>query len=563
LFCRRGSLIFKFMKHKKLIIAGLVVLLLIDMGLAYKSYQNNKNPNYETIAVRKGDIVERVSSIGAVESANQINLGFTTAGRIVDVKVKTGDRVSAGQILASQDSSDLIFQAQGAGAALESAAAKLAQLLAGSSAEEIAVAQTAAVNAQKNLDDTRASLSDAEALAKNSLNDAYQDGQRTLDTSLLALQNSLQSNTDTLEANKLAGVLSLLNPGALTDAKTQKTSADADYAAVRILAERSRLSLKQEDIDQAIEELRKALNSGYDALGHTYDALVATPTSSNISQAELDAYKTIIAAARTSLNTALTNLIAAFQSIASQRIANQTNLNTAQAKVTTAEGALATAKNQLSLKIAKPRQADIDLYQAQVRQAQASLSQIRNLISQKSIVSPIDGVITSLSFEKGEIVSPGQLAIAMNSLANFEIKSNIVESDIKKVKIGDPADITFDAFGEESVWNGRVVKIDPAQTVVQGVVYYTTTIALSGDDSQIKSGMTANLDIETDRHSDAVIIPIRSFKEAGGKKTAQLLENKNQMKEVEITTGLKDENGLIEVLSGLKEGQTIVIEKIK
>ena len=188
------------MKYKKIILIGLFILLLIDFGLIYQSYKNGQTPSYNFVTVKKGDIAETVSVTGSAEPASQINLQFTSSGRITDVKVNVGDKVSAGQILISQDSSDLAFQSESYEAALAIVQAKLSQLLAGASAEDIALAQTAVSNAQKNLDDVKETLSDAQTTADTSLTDVYEDAQRTLSSSLLTTQTSLQTNADTLDS---------------------------------------------------------------------------------------------------------------------------------------------------------------------------------------------------------------------------------------------------------------------------------------------------------------------------------------------------------------------------
>jgi len=538
----------------------LVILLIIDLVLAYRSYNAGQAPAYDLVEARKGEITQIVSATGSVTPASQIKLQFTTSGKITNVAVKINDKVSAGKVLVSQDTSDLVFQAQAAEAALQVALAKLNQLLAGSSEQEIALAQTAVANAQKSLDDAEKSLTNAKISADNALVKVYQDIQRTLDVSLLTLQNSLKTNSDTLESTDLESTFSVLDSQALIDAKALRITAEADYNTAKVLVSQATSSFDENKIDQAANVLKMALNSAYAALGRTYDAVVATVTSSSLTQTKLDTFKSNVAAARANLNTALTNIVSGQQAITSQKITNQANLDAAQANVTAAQGALQTAKDQLVLKQAGPRQVDIDLGQAQVRQAQAALDQIKNQIAQKNIVAPIDGVITDVLVEKGETAGPGQNVVLMNSLSNFEIKAEIPESDIAKIKVGDSVKITFDAFGKNEIWSGNVIKIDPAQIISQGVVYYRITVGLLGDDSKIKAGMTANLDIETARHNDALIIPARAVKEDNGKKIVKILDG-GQIKDVIIETGLKNTSGEIEVLSGLIGAEKLVIPK--
>jgi multidrug efflux pump subunit AcrA (membrane-fusion protein) len=548
------------MKHRKLILTGLIILLLIDFGLLYQGYKSGQTPNYDFVTVKKGDIAQTVSSTGSAEPASQINLQFTGSGRVTDIKVNVGDKVSAGQILISQDSSDLVFQAQSYEAALAIAQAKLSQLLSGASAEDIALAQTAVSNAQKNLDDAQKTLANAQTSADISLNDVYEDGQRTLSSSLLTTQTSLQANADALDSNKLNLYNSASNSQALTDAKNLRYQAELDYNSAKPIINGAISSFNQSSIDSALERLKSTVSFSISALARTYDVLLSVVISSQLTQTELDVFKTNIAAARTNLNTALTNLVSAQQTTASQKNTNQTNINTAQAAVTVDQGALQIVQDQLALKLARPRQSDVDLYTAQVKQAQANLNQVRNQIAQKSLIAPIDGIITDILFEKGEMASPTQTAISMNSLSDFEIKSDIAESDIAKIMLGNPVAVTFDAFGENEKWQGKVIKIDPAQTVIQGVVYYTTTVGLSGTDSKVKAGMTANLEIETSRHTDVLVIPLRAVQQNNNVKTVKIMEE-GQIKDRQVQTGIRNDQGEVEIISGLVEGQSVAIPK--
>ncbi|OGZ33955.1 MAG: hypothetical protein A2Y98_00575 [Candidatus Portnoybacteria bacterium RBG_19FT_COMBO_36_7] len=548
------------MQHRKLIILGLFILLAIDLGLLYQSYQSGKEPDYDFVKVKKGDIAQTVSATGSAQPASQINLQFVASGRITEIKANVGDKVSAGQVLMSQDSSDLAFQIQNYEAALAIVQAKFSQLLAGASAEDIAVAQTAVANAQKNLEEAQKTLANAQATAAASLTHVYEDAQRTLSSSLLTTQTSLQTNKDTLDSTELNINQTASNAQALIDARNLKYLAELDYNSVLPTINAAASTYNESDIDSALERLKTTATFSINALNRTYDVLLSVVISSSLTQTELDAFKTSISAARTNLNTALTNLVAAQQTIISQKNTNQTNINTAQAAFSSAEGTLATAQSQLALKLASPRQSDIDLYTAQVKQAQANLNQARNQVAQKSLTAPINGIITDIPFEKGEMALSSQTAVSMNSLSDFEIKSDIAESDIAKIIAGNPAEITFDAFRENEKWQGKVIKIDPAQTVVQGVVYYKITIGLSGTDSKVKAGMTANLEIETSRHENALIIPLRAIEQNNNVKIVKIMEN-GQIKEKEVQTGIRNNEGEVEIISGLIEGQAVAISK--
>jgi len=59
--------------------------------------------------------------------------------------------------------------------------------------------------------------------------------------------------------------------------------------------------------------------------------------------------------------------------------------------------------------------------------------------------------------------------------------------------------MTLDALGPDEKFAGQIIKINPAETVVSGVIYYQITSIFDAEDERIKSGMTVNLDIETDK----------------------------------------------------------------
>jgi len=547
------------MRHKKIIVIGLFILLLLDLGLAYQSYQNGKTPGYETVVVKRGDIAEKISVTGTAQPASSLDLQFTSSGKVNDVRVKVGDNVKAGQVLVSLDTSDLNFQAQAQAAALQSAQARLEQLLAGASQEDIALAQTAVANAEKSLEDAKKSLKDSEDSAKNSLFGVFQSWQRTLQASYLTAQNSIKTNYDTLYSPKINNSSSISDLQALIDAKDLHWSVENEYNATKTFIDSALSQTNESDIAIASTKLNSVLFLLVSSMSRTYDALNSAIISPSFFQTELDAFKASIVAARTNANTALTNTVSSEQAVSSQKTINQANLTAAQTKVTVAEGTLNSAKDQLILKLVKPRQVDIDLKQAEIAQAQASLNQIKNQIAQKILVAPIEGVITAVGIEKGEIASLGKTIVSMASLSDFEIKSDIAESDIAKVKIGNSVSITFDAFGESETFSGKVVKIDPAQTVISGIVYYRTTVGFDSSSGKIKSGMTANLDIETSRHENALILPLRAISDNGAEKKVKYLDG-DKIAEKMVEAGIKSDQGEIEILSGVGEGEKIVIE---
>ncbi|MBU0698337.1 MAG: HlyD family efflux transporter periplasmic adaptor subunit, partial [Proteobacteria bacterium] len=159
----------------------------------------------------------------------------------------------------------------------------------------------------------------------------------------------------------------------------------------------------------------------------------------------------------------------------------------AQAKVDTSYRAWLVAEAQLNQLKAGARAQDISLAQAQVAQAQASLDLVRNQINNNILKAPLDGTITKKSYEAGEQFSSAKPVFSLLGINNFEIEVDVSEADITKVAINDQTEVTLDAFGEDIKFSGQVSFIEPAETVIQDVIYYKVKINFDGKDKDVKS----------------------------------------------------------------------------
>lgn len=245
--------------------------------------------------------------------------------------------------------------------------------------------------------------------------------------------------------------------------------------------------------------------------------------------------------ALTEVSSATTAANGAAQSIASQKI----TIDQLQA--------------QLNLKLAGSAQEDIDAQAAIVEQAQASMASIAAKIQKASLVSPITGTVTRQDTKVGQIAPPGVVLVSIISDQGLEVNANITEADIGKVKIGDPAVMTLDAF-QGKTFSGKVAYIDPGETVIEGVPTYKTTFQFDDLGPDVKPGMTANIDITTATRENAIYIPQRAVTTAAnGTRTVQVYHGQKAPLEARsVTVGLRDENGNIEIASGLNEGEVVV-----
>ena len=225
-----------------------------------------------------------------------------------------------------------------------------------------------------------------------------------------------------------------------------------------------------------------------------------------------------------------------------------------QADLASAQATLVQAKNDLDTLLAGPDANTLDIAQNGVEQAQISLEQVQIQLQEAQIVAPFDGVVTQLDTKLAQ--SSGSSTIQIADLDHLEIVVNMAEVDVNQIKVGQPAEITFDAV-PDAVVQGEVAVIAPAGVLTQGVVNYPVTVALNNPDTSVKTGMTANLNIIVDQRDNALMVPNRAVRTVGRQKMVTVLFEGQDI-QVPVQTGLSNDT-MTEITSGLKEGDEVVL----
>lgn len=532
----------------------LVLIIILGGGITYKIFFSQRNNGYKVAKVERRDIVQEVSSTGRVKRGDMIDLGFDEPGKIEKIYVGVGDRVKEDDFLIKLDTEQLSIRLNEAEAALNLAKAQLNKLFAGASDEEIKAARTVVENANIALRNAKQNLKNIMRQADENLQSVYENALNVLDASYIRVSNAA-SDVDVIQ--KL--YFNFNNQDSM-DVKEQKERINNSRDVIKDYLDLAKQESTHENIDLAIEKTRENLNVIYDAL-EIIREICDKPIWQNLVSSS---YKTALDSHKSYINSALTNIVSAQQNITLTKITNKTNIDSAQAKVDSARGALREAQDNLDLVLAPPRQEDIDFYQAQVDQAQAKVNLLRHQINKSILKAPVDGEIVKINKEIGEQVNLGEPVLSLIPQDPFQIEIDVAEVDIGKVHLGDQAKITLDAFPEIK-FSGKVIEIDPAETVIAGVVYYKAKVSLDsqGCKVEIKPGMTASVDIITDQRENVLVVPSRAIIEKDNKKFVRIPQTQGGYTLKEVQTGLKGNQGYIEIISGLQEGEEIIsfIEK--
>lgn len=336
------------------------------------------------------------------------------------------------------------------------------------------------------------------------------------------------------------------------------------------------------------------------------NAINTSRAALNTSQADYDRAQVERANAEIELKRA-TDLLESGISSRSNYDTAKMRFDSAVASVNAAKARVEQAKVQITDSEIRVKQAKagLDSSNARVAQQKASLAQQTDLLSKTTQYATIDGVVGGPivqvgTFALSNLSSTALMIIADMSLINVEVK--VDETDITNVKYGQKAKVKVDALGEQEI-EGEVVEIAQtaltrsgqtiAQTATSGsqeAKDFKVVIRLNVKDDvrdRLRPGMSATTVITTDRHENVVAVPLQALVERdpqqikndaaktdnqnSGQNPAQsqnpkdkkpvkglfVVEN-NKTLFAPVETGITGEND-IEIKSGLKEGQEIVI----
>lgn len=166
-------------------------------------------------------------------------------------------------------------------------------------------------------------------------------------------------------------------------------------------------------------------------------------------------------------------------------------------------------------------QANWQATEAQVKTFRARLEKAQDNLRKTSILAPMQGVVTFLNAEVGEIAqaqtsfTQGKTLMIISDLSVFEVEVDVDETQIAKIDLGQPAEIRVDAF-RDTIFSGKVVEIGNSASVTgEGTDNYTTSfrvkIRFAETEMTIRPGMSATVDITTATDTDAILVPYASI----------------------------------------------------
>jgi len=237
----------------------------------------------------------------------------------------------------------------------------------------------------------------------------------------------------------------------------------------------------------------------------------------------------------------------------------QSELDTATANAEATEAQVASAIAALA-RVEQARESA----ERRVLQGRAEQTRARDLLEKTEITAPIDGVVTRLDVEEGEMVvvgvqnQPGSILMTVSDLSAINAEVKVAEADVLRLKTDNPATVSLEAAGGRT-FPGRVVEIGASalpQVGTQAAAReFRVKVRLSGDTSALRPGLTCDAEILVAEKTNVLTVPLQAVVQRGDATGVFVVQN-DVATFTPVTSGII--GGLSIEVGGLAEGATIV-----
>lgn len=255
-----------------------------------------------------------------------------------------------------------------------------------------------------------------------------------------------------------------------------------------------------------------------------------------------------------------------------KKLASQEEYDTAETQAIQAGADLENARIRIEEldtqeKSLELKREDVNLAQAQVESDRIALSNAQQRLADTKVYAPIAGIVSVRNVQIGQIISSGisnvgggTTVLTLSDLSRLFVLASVDESDIGKVRVGQAATITADAFPGRT-FRGKVVRIATKGVSTSNVVTFEVKIEILGKNKlMLKPEMTANIEIVAQEEKSALLVPVEAVSRKKKLQIVNVQKADGTTEERPVTVGISD-GVKIAITSGLNEGETVVIRE--
>lgn len=521
--------------HFKKSIIGIAIIIASIIALTI-----NKNEQVVYGEAKVQDITKSVTITGTVIAKEESALSFEKAGKIENINVTEGDKVIKGQTLANINMANDYATLTSAEGTYENALANLNDINKGPTDIELKIKEENVVSNTNNLllanssavDTARIIYSGVFDIINNKLSSLFNYNGINYTLNKNSCNQALASKIE----NKRKELDTILKD---FDTYTRNFILNNDNTNINIEADNKMVN----SLSDSATYMTRQASFMVDDLNELYSS------SCSINDTSSNEIKTIISNNKKTLESIVGNL----NTTKSQILTYRNNYkNSVLLLEQTKDGATEQKIKSLS---------------ALVKNSKGIYENAKANYNKNFIFAPFDGIITKVNINKGETSSPNTVAINIISDNDYEIKAKLTETDLNKVKVADKAKITFDAFGDNVIYEGEISYIEESSTKEGNNNYYYAKISLTKNDIKVKPGMNAEIKVITETKANVLTIPNKYIMYKDNKYIVKKYNNKNtsgvskasekDFVDGEIKTGIIGDNGDVEVLEGLELGDKL------
>ena len=455
-------------------------------------------PSVRTATVERGTVDAVVRANGALQAVTQQNLGFVKGGELVVLNVNVGDRVSAGQAVASVDPGPARSAVQQANAALTQAQANLNNAVDGNAVQR---AQDALASAQANLqalDDQAATVEQADQSAIDSAERQVEFDKRQLEEA----QQQLDSCT-----------------------AIPPTSCAAQQ--------------------QAVDAAKRALVASKAALDAAEQRLL-------VDQAQFDV----------SISQAQGQVSAAEGELTNQTINRPNMIQSLTAAVSSAQAQVQNAQRDLDDTVLRsPVVGTVAVINGTLGEIIGPNSSTTPLSPGSRAALPgADTPQAAGAAATGAGVvgaASGKPFIVLADVQAFQVVAQFPEADAVQILPNQGAKVTFEAIPDLTV-PGTVLSVAPTASSTAGVISYFVTVVVTQTDPRLRAGQTATAAVIVSQLADVLVVPNAAVQQVGSQNVVTLVQPGGGQQQVPVQIGLVGDTNT-QILSGLSEGQVVLL----
>jgi RND family efflux transporter MFP subunit len=481
------------------------------------------------ITAMRGSIRDAVHVTGTVAALREVEVASEGSGNATAVYADVGDRVVRGSLLARLDSDVMTAQARQADAGVDVARARLKQardtvsLTSSTTGITVEQAQKQAEAANTQLLKAQTAASTTETAVNNRIAQA-QLAVRSAETQLVEVRRGARDQ----QRKQVQAQVEIAQAG--------YDFAKSHYEVKKRLYTQGAAS--GTEFGQALAEFQQA-RSNLEQVKQQLSLTNEGPTAEQVRLAELQ-----VDQANEQLRLA--------EAQRDQITLAREDVNLARTQVRLAEDQLSMARagrGEVTV-----RQSDIDAAQAGVKQAQASRDLARTALGKQSVYSPVTGLVAERLIEPGAWASNAHTVFRIVDITSVYVHAVVGERDIAKVSKGQEAEVAVPGLPGARL-KGRVVDVTPSS--MRNQRNFTARVLVKNDGEVLKPGMSADVSLVVGENSAAVLVPRDAIVEDREKRVVYAVEG-DQIKIRPVELGA-EERGRVEVTSGVKAGDTLVV----